>query len=350
MTSVRRIVACLVAAALLLGASACSDDGSSSRAADRTVTLLTYSGYALPEEAAAAFTKRTGWKVKVVDAGDAGSMLSAAILTAGQPEGDVLFGVDTTFLSRAQESTAFERYEPPSLDQVRDDLQPDPSGRFTPIDEGSVCVNADAQWLTGRGIPLPGDLESLTRPEYRDLLVVEHPAQSSPGLAFLVATRAVFGEGADDYWRRLRANGVAVAGSWDDAYNNRYTVNGGDRPLVVSYASSPPAEVVYSDGTRTEPASVVLTRTCFRQVEYAAVLAGTPHRDGARLLVEEMLSPAWQSALPLSNFVYPARDGVELPIEFRQWAAPVEDPLTLDPAEIGEHRDDWLAAWRDVME
>lgn len=340
------VVLGLLVGGLVVGCS----DAATPAAKDKTVVLVTYSGYALPSAAAEAFTERTGWKVKVVDGGDAGTVLSAAILASGRPEGDVLLGVDTSFLTRAQNSDAFERYEPSALTRVPSELRLDRSGRFTPIDEGSVCVNADAGWFDARGIPLPGDLESLTAPRYRDLLVVEHPAQSSPGLSFLAATRAVFGPATDDYWRRLRDNGVAVAGSWSDAYNTRYTVNGGDRPLVVSYASSPPAEVVYSEGKRTSPASVVLTDTCVQQVEFAAVLRGAPHRDAARRLIDEMLSEQWQAELPLSNFVYPVVSGTPLPEPFRRWAAPVPNPIRLDPAAVGQDRDAWLLAWRDVME
>ncbi|MCC6225706.1 MAG: thiamine ABC transporter substrate-binding protein [Microthrixaceae bacterium] len=339
-------------AAVASGAVACGDEqrrGASGRD-DRTVVLVAYSGYALPEQAAAAFTKRTGWKIKVLDAGDAGTMLSAAILTAGRPEGDVLFGVDNTFLSRAQGSDAFAEHRPEALDRIPEAVRLDDTDRFIPIDTGTVCVNADQAWFAEHDIETPTDLASLAEPAYRDLLVVEHPATSSPGLAFLAATHATFGAGTEDYWRRLHDNGVAVSASWSDAYNTRYTVNGGDRPLVVSYASSPPAEVVYSEGARTEPASVVLERTCFEQVEFVALLAGAANPDGARLLMDEMLSEQWQAALPLSNFVYPVRPGTDLPEEFRKWAAPVADPIRLDPATIGRERDEWLVTWRDVME
>jgi thiamine transport system substrate-binding protein len=346
-----RWIAVATCAVLVATTAACGDDGSTAGdGGARVVTLVTYDGYALPDAAARDFRRRTGWKIEVKSSGDAGSALSAAILTAGRPEGDVFFGVDNTFLTRAQGSDAFERYRPDALDQVPSDLRLDDTGRFTPIDESSVCVNADVEWFASRGTPLPTDLASLATAPYRDLLVVENPATSSPGLAFLAASRAVFGSGTDAYWRRLHSNGVAVAASWDDAWNSRYTVNGGDRPLVVSYASSPPAEVVYSDGKLTHPESTVLDRTCFRQVEFAAVLAGTPHRRAARQLVDEMLTPRWQAQLPLSNFVYPARRGVELPDEFRRWAEPVSHPITIGADDIGRHRDEWIDAWRSVME
>jgi thiamine transport system substrate-binding protein len=346
-----RVAGILVALVLVAAAASCGGDGTAGGGGGaKVVTLVTYDGYALPADAAAAFRKRTGWRIRVRSSGDVGSMLSAAILTAGKPEGDVLFGVDNTFLTRAQGSDAFAAHRPAALDRVPADLRLDRTGRFTPVDESSVCVNADAEWFASQGKPLPTDLASLADPAYRGLLVVENPALSSPGLAFLAASRSVFGDRADDWWRRLKANDVAVAASWDDAWNSRYSVNGGDRPLVVSYASSPPAEVIYSDGKLTRPESTVLDRTCFRQVEFAAVLAGAPHARAAGLLVDEMLTPEWQAQLPLSNFVYPARTGVALPEEFRKWAQPPVDPITLGAGEIGRHRDRWIEAWRSIME
>jgi thiamine transport system substrate-binding protein len=180
--------------------------------------------------------------------------------------------------------------------------------------------------------------------------VVENPALSSPGLAFLAATHATFGDGTDAYWGRLRDNGVVVAASWDDAWYSRYSGSGGDRPLVVSYSSSPPAEVIYSEDGLTEPISGVLGETCFRQVEFAALLAGAEHPDAGRALLDAMVSEAWQADLPLSNFVFPARRDVALPDTFARWAVRPADPITLPAAEIGEQRADWIDQWRRIME
>jgi thiamine transport system substrate-binding protein len=300
--------------------------------------------------AAKEFTKRTGTAIKVISTDDAGAALNRALLNAGSPEGDVFFGVDNTFLSRAQESDAFLPHRPTGLANVPRELQLDDSGRFTPIDEGSVCVDYDTEWFAEHQLDPPASLAALTDPRYRDLLLVEDPAASSPGLAFLAATHSASGDRTDQYWSALKANGVAVAASWDDAWNTRYTVNGGDRPLVVSYASSPPAEVVFSEPRIDAPRSGVIGSTCFRQVEFAAVLDGAAHPDSARLLVDEMLTEAWQSELPLSNFVYPARTSVKLPAEFDKWAQRPADPITIDAATIGAQRDDWITAWRNVME
>jgi thiamine transport system substrate-binding protein len=341
----------------VLGAVACGDGGDQGERvgageSSGEVVLVTYDAFALPEEAAATFEDRYGRRIEVVAAGDTGAMLAGALLGAGAPQGDVLFGVDNTMATQVLEEPLLSPVSPPGLERV------DPTTRLpgelgellVPIDSGDVCVNADVGWFADRGLEPPSDFESLADPRYRDLLVVESPVSSSPGLAFLLGTVSSFG--ADDwpeYWQRLRDGGVRVAPSWDDAYYNDYTVNGGQRPMVVSYASSPPAEVVFSEGARTEPASTVLQGTCVAQVEYAGVLEGAPHPDAAADLVEFMLSDEWQSELPLTNFVYPVTE-VALPEEFVQWAPRPASPVQVDAVEVGEHREEWIEQWRAVME
>ncbi len=345
----RMITAVVLATALAATAISCGNDSPSS-ASPKSVTLVTYSGYALPEAAAKAFTKRTGIKIKLVATDDAGAALNRVLLQAGSPEGDVFFGVDNTFLGRAQKSDAFVKYSPKANDDVPREFQLDEAARFTPIDESSVCVDYDQSWFAAHQLAPPTDLQSLTDPKYKDLLVVEDAAASSPGLAFLAATHAEFKGGTDGYWRALKANGVAIAASWSDAWETRFTVSGGDRPLVVSYASSPPAEVVYATTPIDAPKSAVITSTCFRQIEFAAVLAGAPHLDAAKQLVDEMLSPEWQEGLPLSNFVFPVLPGVTLPAEFQRWAVRPPAPLEVSVKELDDHRDAWLSSWRDITE
>ena len=113
-----------------------------------------------------------------------------------------------------------------------------------------MCLNYDASGLREAGLEAPASLDDLVDPAYAGTLVVENPATSSPGLAFLLATVAEYGEeGWQDYWRALRANGVEVAAGWEEAYYGSFSGSAGStgsRPIVVSYASSPPAEVVFA--------------------------------------------------------------------------------------------------------
>lgn len=354
---VRTVAAAVMVATTMVAAGCSSEDTASSDGAGTgtgsdKVVLVTYDSYALPEKAAAAFTKQTGATIEVVTSGDSGTMLTKALLSAGAPEGDVIFGIDNTLATRAVSEDLLEPFQPPNIDTVPEKYRLDGAAgeRLTPIDTGDVCLNLDQQWFSDKGLALPTTLEQLTEPAYKDLTVLESPVTSSPGLAFLIGTIARYGEdGWKRYWQRLEDNGVRVRPSWDDAYYSDYTVSGGDRPIVLSYASSPPVELVFSEGAFTEPPSTVMLDSCVAQVEYAGVLAGAEHPALARQLVEFMLSPQWQEALPLSNYVFPAVD-VQLPTEFQKWAQRATDPLSLPPETIDSHRDTWIDQWREQME
>jgi thiamine transport system substrate-binding protein len=360
-TPAPRLFAAL-AVAVSLTAAACGGSGpgggpggspSTGAQGKKEVVLVTYDAYALPEAAAAAFKEQTGASIKVVASGDSGATLSKALLSAGSPEGDVLFGVDNLSATTAMKADLLVPYSPEALSSVpqRYRLEGPAGKRLVPVDTGDVCVNVDAKWFAEQGVAPPTSLEDLADPRYRDLLVVESPVTSSPGLALLAGTVGRFGEdGAFDFWERLKANGVRVRPSWDDAYFTDYTVSGGDRPLVLSYATSPPAEVVLGEGARTEPQSTVLVDSCAAQVEYAGVLRGAPQPELAKQLVDFMLSPAWQRDLPLSNFVLPVVDGVPLPEEFQKWAVRAPSPMTVPAAQVATQRDEWVERWRNLFE
>ena len=318
-----------------------------------TVRLLTHDSFVVSQALLDEFTARTGLTIEVVTGGDAGTMVAGAVLAAGAPTADALFGVDNTLISRATDAGVFEPYTSPDLGAVLPALAADTSGGVvTPIDYGDVCVNVDDAALAKRALPRPETLDDLLRPEYRDLLVVEDPGTSSPGLAFLLATITRYGDGWQQYWSGLRDNGVKVASSWTDAYVGSFSAGGGDgdRPLVVSYATSPPAEIVYAaDPKPTAPSTSVMTDGCYRQVEYAGVLAGAANPAGARAVVDWLLSEPVQADVPLSMFVFPARSGTPLPQVFTDFAADVQAPLQLPADEVSAGLSGWLADWGTVM-
>jgi thiamine transport system substrate-binding protein len=265
----------------------------------------------------------------------------------------VIFGIDNTSASRATSENLLVPLGSGASSDVPDryKLNGEAGKRLVPIDAGDVCVNFDAEWFDSKNLTPPTRLEDLTDPRYKDLLVVESPVTSSPGLALLAGSVDRFGaDGWADWWQQLKDNGVRIRPSWDDAYFTDYTVSGGDRPMVLSYASSPPAEVVLSEGKRTVPASKILTDSCVNQVEYAGVLRGAPNLKLARQLVKFMVDPVWQSELPLTNYVFPVVDGVPLPVEFTKWAERAVDPLNVDSVTIDRNRDAWLEQWRNIFE
>ncbi len=338
----------ILVVAVLLTASACSSSGSTSGA--RTVTLVTHDSFAVSKPVLRAFTTATGWKVRILKSGDAGAALNQVILTKAAPLGDVMFGVDNTFLTRALDEDVFASFSARNLKEIPREFRLDSTRRATPIDFGDVCVNADRKWFADRRLPIPKTLRELTGSQYRDLLVVENPATSSTGLAFVAATVAEFDDGWLDYWDRLRANGVKVVDGWEEAYNGEFSGAAGStgtRPLVVSYASSPPAEVFFADPQPETAPTEALDATCFRQVEFAGVLRGAAHPDGARALIDFMLSRRFQQDLPLTMFVVPVMPNTPLPPVFRKFATVPADPLTLTPERIGRDRRDWISQWTE---
>ena len=325
-------VALLGAATLPLFVSCSGSSGPS------TVTLVAYdsfpkSGTSL-NDSLAAFTKSTGITVNIVTAGDTGTMVQKAVLTAGNPEGDVMWGVDNTLLSAAQDGKIF------ATDPID-------------VDYGDVCVNYDIKWFKDHHVAAPATLDDLIKPEYKDLLVVENPTSSSPGLAFLLSTIARYGsDGWQAYWTSLRKNGVEVTDSWDTAYLERFSgASGskGDKPLVVSYGSSPPAEVVFANPPITTAPTGVAASTCFRQVEYAGILRGTKHLDAARKLMNFLLGSTFQKELPLNLFVYPADKTVKLPDVFTKFAVVPKDPFTVSSDEIAKNRQQWQEQWTQIV-
>jgi thiamine transport system substrate-binding protein len=355
----RRLLAMTLAAATLTGIAACGDDtgddgGDSTRPV--TITLLAYDSYEPTPGLFDDFTARTGITVEIARAGDAGEMVSKAVLTAGNPEGDVMWGVDNTLLSRAVDGGVFTPYAATGLDRIPADLRSlVPGAEATPVDQGFVCVNADLAALEERDLAVPASFEDLADPRYRNQLVVQSPATSSPGLAFMLGTIAYFGTEGDawlDYWRSLRANGVQVVDGWSQAYYGEFTRAGGSRSLVVSYASSPPAEVLFAEPPLPEGAPAPTTAvptTCFQQIEFAGVLRGTKYPDAAKALIDELISVRVQEDLPLTLFVEPVVTDATLPDVFVRHTVRPQNPLTLDPAAIAANRTAWIDAWTSVV-
>jgi thiamine transport system substrate-binding protein len=335
-----------------LVAGACSGDGTTSDRGQPTIVLLTHDSFDVGAGVVKAFERDRGIDLQIVPAGDAGQLVNRAILTAGNPEGDVLFGVDDNLFSTAVEAGVFEPYESPGLSRVDDDLELDPTHAVTPIDRGDVCLNVDLGWFADRGVVAPGDLADLTDAAYRGLAVVENPATSTPGLAFMLSTIAAFGEGWKEYWRDLRANDVLVVEGWEQAYYGEFSGAGGgegDRPIVVSYATSPVAEVVFSEEPLDEAPTAAVTDSCYRQVEFAGVLAGTEHPDEAREVIDFLLSRPFQEDVPLRMFVFPVVDDARLPSEFTRWAVEPQAPLALPSERVAAQREAWVQAWTDLM-
>jgi thiamine transport system substrate-binding protein len=343
-------VTCAAAVATALAACSVSAPQQDQTGRDHTVTLVTHDAWALPKRLVREFQQQTGYTLHVVTNGDAGTLTNKLVLTEQDPLGDVAYGVDNTFATRAVGAGVFDDYtapgQPAAVDQYR--LSGAAAAQLTPVDWGDVCVNVDDAWFRAHHLREPRTLDDLTRPAYRDLLVTPGASSSSPGFAFLLATIAAYGDGWRAYWRSLLDNGARVVNSWSDAYEVDFTGGGGngDRPIVVSYNSSPPFTI--PEGGR-RPTTSALLGTCFRQVEYAGVLHGSQDPAGAKALVDFMAGRDFQEALPDAMYVFPVDPRATLPPLWAKWAPPAPHPYSVPPAEISRHRSEWIRQWSDLL-
>ncbi|HKK32075.1 MAG TPA: thiamine ABC transporter substrate-binding protein [Desulfomicrobiaceae bacterium] len=317
------------------------------------LTLMSHDSFSVRASVVQAFEQEHNVTLRFLKAGDAGAALNKAILSRGAPLADVFFGVDNTFMSRALDHDIFEPYVSPLLQDIPDSLQLDPTHRLLPVSYGDVCLNLDREWFTENNIPTPASLRDLADPRYRGLTVVENPATSSPGLAFLLATIGSMGEQeAMQYWARLNENDLMVVNGWQEAYWGHFSAaSKGNRPIVVSYATSPAAEVYFAETPPVQAPTIAVTApgTAFRQVEFVGVLKGTDHPVLARALVDFLLSNPFQEDIPLQMFVFPASTDAVLPRVFADHAAVVREPVTLDPQRIAARREAWIEMWTDTV-
>jgi thiamine transport system substrate-binding protein len=336
-----------VTAGCSLGGGTSDEPGGS---ASRTVVVASHDSWNMSKDVLARFTEETGYRVKVEPNGDAGQLTNKLVLTKGSPIADVVYGIDNTFASRAVDEGVLVDYAPKAepasaasyaLDDATD------AGQLTPVDFGDVCVNVDDVWFREHGKTPPRTLDDLTKPAYKGLFVTPGATSSSPGLAFLLATIAKYGDGWPAYWKRLMANDTKLTSGWTDAYEVDFTAGGGhgDRPVVLSYASSPPFTIPKG---ASRPTTSSLPDTCFRQVEYAGVLKGARNPKGAKAFVAFMTQRPFQEALPESMYVFPVDDQASLPPEWARFAKVAPKPLTVPAAEIAKHRDEWLREWGDL--
>ncbi|MCK1822035.1 thiamine ABC transporter substrate-binding protein [Streptomyces sp. XM83C] len=357
----------VVAAAVGLGlvaVSACGSSsdsggsgGSSSSGGSKTVTVVSHDSWAASKDVIAAFEKQSGYKVKVLTSGDAGQAVNKAILTKDNPQGDVFFGVDNTLLSRALDNGLFQPYEAKGLDRIDAAYQLDAGRhRVTPVDFGDICVNYDKKYFADHKLAPPATFDDLVKPEYKDLLVTENASTSSPGLGFLLGTAAKYGDdGWETYWKKLKANGVKVVDGWQQAYDQEFSGSAGgkkakaDRPLVVSYASSPPAEVIYAEPRPKDAPTGVATGTCFRQIEFAGLLGNAKNSEGGKAFIDFLVSERFQEDMPLNMFVYPVLKGAKVPPEFTQYGPAAQNPETMAPEKIADHRDQWVKSWTSLV-
>ncbi len=326
-------------------------------ASPQTLTVITHDSFSVSSELVTQFEETNNAKLVFIQGGDTGSVLNRLILTSinnDTPEADVFYGLDNTFLSRALEHDLFESYQAEDLAKIPTEFQLDPSSKVLPVDYGDVCINYDKAYFKENNLALPTSLQDLTKPEYKGLLVVENPATSSPGLAFMFATIAEFGEeGWLNWWQAMRENQIVVVSDWETAYYTNFSGSSGKgpQPMVVSYASSPAAELIYAQTELSESptASLVAPGMCWRQVEFVGILKNSPNRDLAEKFVDFLFSEEFQEDVPMQMFVFPVLPEAVLPEDFVTASQIPDVTGSLDPALIAQNRDQWINDWTETV-
>lgn len=334
-----RKVIVAVSAGLVLGAA-------QAQKTPATLTVITHDSFDVDKKLVAQFESQNGVKVRFVKGGDAGELLNRLVLTRRAPLADVVYGLDNSLLARARQMDLLQAYKSPLLAKVPAAYRLDEAGYLNTVDYGYVALNYDRAYFQKAGLKLPTSLDDLKEPEYARLTVVPSPATSSPGLAFLLATVNHYGEaGAWQWWKAARAGGLKVVRGWNDAYYKDFTRNGGKYPIVLSYASSPAAEVFYADGydpaklpAQAPTANLLLPGSTWLQLEGVGILKGAKQPALARKFVDFMLSPGVQADIPTRMWIYPAVGGTKLDPVFKfaeqPRPAPVKASVTANPQRL----------------
>jgi len=318
----------------------------------KVLTVMTHDSFAISGSVVDYFETQYNVDIQFLEVGDTGTAVNKAALSKGNPLADVFYGVDNTFLSRALEEDIFEVYQSPLLEDINPVFILDQSFRALPVDFGDVCLNYQKSFFIENNLPAPDSLEDLIQPDFEGLLTVQNPATSSPGLAFLMTTVGYFGEdGYLDYWEKLVENGVNIVNDWETAYYSAFSQAGGTDPIVVSYSSSPPFEVLFAEEPLDDAPTAAVTSpgTCFRQIEFVGILNGTPNRELAEKWVDYMLSPAFQEDIPLNMYVFPVNRNAVLEETFQKYLDIPEVTADISPAMIAENREKWINDWTEAV-
>ena len=311
-----------------------------------TIDLIAYDSFLVPEGAFETFEYETGISVNVLLSADTGTMVSQSILTAGDPVADVMFGIDNTFLCRALINGIFHPFEPSTINELADELKLDPHSRVTPVDYGDICLN---YWKDSSN-PTPSSIDDLRSSSFASAFVTQNPETSAPGMGFLLASIAFYGEEKwEEFWLDLRENDIVIRPGWTESYYGDFISGGGERTIVTSYSTSPVAEYVYAAEPVDEPPTAIIIDSCFRSIEFAGILHGTDNPIAAAMLIEFLTSVGFQEQIPATNFVLPANMNAVIPDVFLEFMPDEILPVALSPEVIEENRNRWTERWTQIV-
>lgn len=320
-----------------------------------TLTILDHGAFGAFDDAKARFEELTGAKVEHIEADDSGSALNRAAREKGDPSFDVIYGIDNVLWTKAVEEGVFHAYEPALATRI------DPAYVFfegtwwaTPVDHGYIGVNWDPVKL-GANITSLDDVKA-----HAGQFVTQDPRTSTPGLGFLLATIATYGEtGWKDYWTDLFEGGVLVTSGWTEAYEQHFSAGYGadyggaaDKAIVTSYTESPAYEAFFGRPADALARPLVAPQSTFHQIQTMGIAKGTKELLAAQAWIEFTLTEDFQKLAAPGNAVYPVVSTVSTDDTYGDVdPAPGSfEPAQLDPATIGANLERWLREWTALCE
>ncbi|MHA1198677.1 MAG: thiamine ABC transporter substrate-binding protein [Candidatus Heimdallarchaeaceae archaeon] len=379
----KRVALILLLISLIIFPSQASSETAEINADDYSLVIYTYEslladpGYDFIS-AYASYSGIPTSEIRIVYMEDANSVLSKAILEKDDPTADVLIGLDNVMIHDAKEEGILQIYDSPTLVNISETLVTnlDPEKYLLPYDYGIIALWYDLNRINTSTNP---ELEYLTLDDILEYdldkqLIVEDPTLSSPGLGFLLWTIAIYGdpeinfEGVlgqnwRDWWSEAKSD-LRIASSWGDAFSIYYTPEE-DRPMMVSYGTSPAYDVCHPDygvGEGNPPPSAavvshenptalqIIMKNAWLQIEGIGLVNNAPHTVEAKKFIDWFLDQELQDNIPLNNWMYPANLHANIPTCFADNSIS-PDSMTqllndiLTPDMIEDNLNDWLKDW-----
>jgi thiamine transport system substrate-binding protein len=281
----------------------------------------------------AAFEAECACDLQFVGAGDGASLLARLQLEGPRTEADIVLGLDTNLTAAARETGLFAPHG------VTADLDLPiewTDAEFLPFDWGyfAFVANADA--------PTIGSLQALADSDTK--IVIQDPRSSTPGLGLLMWVKAAYGDDAPALWADLSDNIVTVTSGWSEAYGMFLE---GEADAVLSYTTSPAYHLIAEEDA--SKVAWAFDEGHYMQVEVAGKVAGTDQPELADQFMAFMVSEAFQSVIPTTNWMYPAvTPAGGLPEGFETLITPAT-ALLLSPEDAAAARDGALDEWRTAL-
>ncbi|VAW18593.1 Thiamin ABC transporter, substrate-binding component [hydrothermal vent metagenome] len=298
-----------------------------------TLTIYTYDAFAAdwgPAPAlTAGFEETCDCIVNWVAAASSIEMLRLAQLGGDAAKADIILGLDTSILAEAEKSNLFVAHNvDTSALKVPNNWRSDD---FVPFDYGYFAFIYNKEKLANP----PRSFEQMASSERNLKIIIQDPRSSTPGLGLMLWVRAAFGNDANEAWAEIAPRVLTMTRSWSESYNLFLK---GEADMVLSYTTSPAYHLIAENDDRYKAAK--FREGQYLQIEVAGILKASDNKPLARKFLAYLISPAAQTIIPTSNWMYPVAD-IPLPKGFETLIKP-KRVLLLEAADVAKNRAAWI--------